>query len=445
MQLPPKTLESRIREINAAPVPHTHPELAPSPPSAPAERPVTQRAAPPPAPTERPTTRPAAAKPAGPAAPLPGEVQRPPVRRIPVSEPPKQDDVPLPHAPLDVRPKAQLDLRGGPGSLPVLEAFQEFLDEERKVMRRRFNAMAFFLCLVLACVAAGSIALGFQKFRRITGRIDGLDGRLATSESEGEQMAVATRTILSEVSETTRGLRNDLTRETSALADIKSDVVAKLQDYNGEMDKVRAMLTDVQGYDTEIGKLRQALAGLPDHTPEMTELRASVAKLQGYENEIRNVKRTLAEVRGQEAELDKFRDALARVQGYDDELARLKEAMVEARVGGGEMQDVKRTLASLKGYGNEIDAVRESLSQITDHGADLAKMKEELRALQLENSELKEQFAAAAAAGRRTRPPPDAAPPQTVAVKGPAPGYLEVTIRPRGGDRPLHWRLPTPE
>jgi len=86
-------------------------------------------------------------------------------------------------------------IQRAPGALPVLEAFQEFLDNERKKARRRMLALtALFVVLVLAAGGAGT-ALVYWQVNRLALDFDGVSAKtdgLAAAVSAAREASHAT-------------------------------------------------------------------------------------------------------------------------------------------------------------------------------------------------------------------------------------------------------------
>lgn len=80
------------------------------------------------------------------------------------------------------QPGAWLDAPGRP--MPVLQAFRDFLEAERRRARRKFAILASFFCVVLAIVIIGGLALLRIYARRIDSDVGTLRGALERSRAE---------------------------------------------------------------------------------------------------------------------------------------------------------------------------------------------------------------------------------------------------------------------
>ena len=199
MNAPPKTLGMRIKTLER-----------PSPPGVP---PV---AAVPPEPSP------------GPSLPPQGEALLPRAARA---------------APPGPRPKAgEVTTREGPGSLPVLEAFQEFLEQERRVVRRRLHVLTVTYVLILAALVAGGLLLGMRVLRSINARVDSVRNDIAAAKTDTSRAGQEARAALDRVSAADGALRSAAAADREHARRFRSQVVNVLTNYTAEVDRLRELV-----------------------------------------------------------------------------------------------------------------------------------------------------------------------------------------------------------
>ena len=137
-------------------------------------------------------------------------------------------------------------------SLPVLEAFQEFLDFERRRTRWRFLTLmtvfaALLLGLVLAGIFFGSVAVGRVKTS------------LAEFRSELDRERRTTQADLQNVALQTDDLQVELAGDRAALDDIRTTVVSSGTAFRNELTQLQGLvaLLDVRNatLQTEVERL----------------------------------------------------------------------------------------------------------------------------------------------------------------------------------------------
>jgi len=129
---------------------------------------------------------------------------------------------------------------GEKGSLPVLEAFQEFLEEERKRSRNRMFVLSAIFTLLLICVIFCGLFIGSVYLGKMKNEV-----REVRFNSETE--------ILKLQNETLRTLNNGrgnsviLPPQNSGMSDgQKAQVALMMQKSQAEIDKLQAKISDLQ-------------------------------------------------------------------------------------------------------------------------------------------------------------------------------------------------------
>lgn len=130
-------------------------------------------------------------------------------------------------------------IQRAPGSLPVLEAFQLFLEHERKKNRRRIVLLSVCSVLTVMVAAAGGVALvrsqmrkAADELRRVSSRTDELATMIADTEKRDTPDIAAIETRFSEESRRIVAQYDAMLAEQTTLSDqIKNrgDILESLQ------------------------------------------------------------------------------------------------------------------------------------------------------------------------------------------------------------------------
>jgi len=151
------------------------------------------------------------------------------------------------------RPYMALQRRGpnglqrAPGSLPVLEAFQDFLETERQKARRRlFSLVAVFTVILLAIVATG-ILFGFYSQGRISSALASMRRDVTVMKHHAKNQTDGTLRSLVAVQSNNDRLARDIARERDAIKDIRARID----------DQGQVSLEDIVGVRTSLAQLQQ--------------------------------------------------------------------------------------------------------------------------------------------------------------------------------------------
>lgn len=150
-------------------------------------------------------------------------------------------------------------------SLPVLQAFQDFLETERKHARRQILAITSFFLMLFAIVTAAGVFFGYVYLGKLNGEIAFLHNELNLTRSSLAQEADNMLEGLTKRTEalTTRVANGDsLIRQ--ATSDISNTVSNSLSERSAEIDDIRAALTELRN---ENRSFRQNLARMRPLTP----------------------------------------------------------------------------------------------------------------------------------------------------------------------------------
>ena len=199
-----------------------------------------------------------------------------------------------PEEPSDLMPVRQDSraLAQSPESLPVLDAFRDFIEGERRRTRRRMRAMAASFIVVLVLVVAGGLAViqshlseiskDYGVIREALEKDAALfDHRTAEAVLRVGQTAEKTQQAMLRAEQTAKNLRADLDRQSEALSSAEGNFGTQLGMQSNTLEQMHALLAILQ---TENATLRTHLqvfrSGLPSLTNEMAAVRAVIADLR---------------------------------------------------------------------------------------------------------------------------------------------------------------------
>ncbi len=141
--------------------------------------------------------------------------------------------------------RAGMDLASQQESLPVLEAFQEFLDYERRRTRRKLLTVSlFFLLLIMVILGAGG-GIAYMFMRKVEDNVGSVESGLANLDESWQQDRQQIESSVAKALADAGRLKQNLEKE--------RDTLRKLEN---------ALTSRSKGTDVQIRKLVQALLAL---------------------------------------------------------------------------------------------------------------------------------------------------------------------------------------
>jgi hypothetical protein len=131
---------------------------------------------------------------------------------------------------------------GAPGSLPVLEAIQAFLAEERALMRRRFRVLTVSFVGAMLLVLAASVWAGWHLAGRMRREMSDVRGEMVSAHDRAMYLQQQATGALQSVTTVARTLHRDIDAEKKALSSLRAGVDSKLDTYAGELGELRELL-----------------------------------------------------------------------------------------------------------------------------------------------------------------------------------------------------------
>jgi hypothetical protein len=158
-------------------------------------------------------------------------------------------------------------LRRGKPSLPVLEAFQEFLEAERRRAHRRMLAMAAFGLILFILLGAGGFFAGTVLFRQVAGDVRDVRTDLASVRGASRKIEAQTQLKLKEFSSRTGELQATLDAERRALVSVREELGSRLGQTDEDIDGMHTVIDTLRD---ENRRLRRELARVQDILPMLT-------------------------------------------------------------------------------------------------------------------------------------------------------------------------------
>lgn len=166
-------------------------------------------------------------------------------------------------------PAAPATGRVAPGrALPVLEAFQEFLEEERRRTRNRILILSGVFLIVLLAVAGVSFLVGYTYYHQLALDFQGVRGEMAKWKSGSSGQQEYTEAALAKFAEEAVNLRSDVTNSRAAFDLVRSNLDARV---TAQADQLNGMGSSLDALRQENTSLRNELAALKSGLPSFTE------------------------------------------------------------------------------------------------------------------------------------------------------------------------------
>lgn len=165
-------------------------------------------------------------------------------------------------------------LQKTPDSLPVLEAFQEFLDSEQRKMRRRMIGLSVFFTLIILLLVAGGIAGAFFFVNPMKNDVDGIRATIARLENDSNSSKESTESTIAKL--------NDMIKtERSNLQSATSEIETKVDGYSSNLTEVKDLIEKLQSENTTLkSQLGSINKDLPDVTYKIAAIMNEIDKMR---------------------------------------------------------------------------------------------------------------------------------------------------------------------
>jgi hypothetical protein len=146
--------------------------------------------------------------------------------------------------------------------MPVLQAFRDFLEAERRRARRKFAILASFFCVVLAVVVIGGLVMVRIYARKIDGDVGALRSALDRSRAE-------TAAVRADADTRIAALRNEAEASRKALTNTLNSA---LKGTRNSIDEVRTgMSTTIAGQSADLKDLMSVLTLLQEQNVSLRD------------------------------------------------------------------------------------------------------------------------------------------------------------------------------
>jgi hypothetical protein len=166
--------------------------------------------------------------------------------------------------------------------LPVLEAFQEFLDAERRRSRNRMIALSAAFAGVLAIVIAVGLCVALNMLRPVHAEFVSLQNDINSSKQRALRAARRAEDALGETARKDRQLREQMARDRQALSESQFGLKQQADAVQSEVARTREILKILQAENLQLKAAvrdRPQVARAPAATPagDATSAAAAVA------------------------------------------------------------------------------------------------------------------------------------------------------------------------
>lgn len=193
----------------------------------------------------------------------------------PVKGAPKQGVV------LKATPKAY-PIQKTPESLPVLEAFQEFLDSERKKMRKKMIGLSIFFTLMIIIISGVALLTGYMLLNPMKKNVSEMQAALDQIEASSASSQKNTELTIS-------SFREILEKEKKVLTDTKADLETQVGSYDDGMEKMKEMVTTLQNENTDLKKdMGLIQSDLPSLSANLSAIMKELANIRSHTSQNEN-------------------------------------------------------------------------------------------------------------------------------------------------------------
>lgn len=133
-----------------------------------------------------------------------------------------------------------------PENLPVLHAFQRFLEVERRKTRRRLLAVSFTFLFILIAVSGGATWLGAILFSELRRDFDDIERSVAASQDTSIRLQDDTREALRALELQRQKLMDEYEKDRRIWTTGQSDVTTTLRQQETALQEIRAMVDSLK-------------------------------------------------------------------------------------------------------------------------------------------------------------------------------------------------------
>lgn len=183
------------------------------------------------------------------------------------------------------------DLTTSPGSLPVLEAFQEFLDTERKRMKHRIMIMSTSIVSIMLALGTVVILINRASTRQFKNDLESALADATSAKNLVDDLRRNTTRTIADLSSKSERQNEALSTQMENIEEDRAKLTSQLDTYK---DKMATLDRTIQSLKEENGDLMQQLQDTQDQLPELT---SGLAKAMEQIEELRTTSPAIASVR----------------------------------------------------------------------------------------------------------------------------------------------------
>lgn len=166
--------------------------------------------------------------------------------------------------------------------LPVLEAFQDFLEAERRKTQKRMVALTLFFVAVAIFITAIAVSLGMILFGRVKSDFVQLQGVVASDRQRAAVALTNTQQTLYRFREESSELRGQLAAEAARVAEVKTDLAVRSAASQSNFESLRTQLSSLQEQNALLHEtLDRVEMGLPMLSGDVSAALNEIARLRG--------------------------------------------------------------------------------------------------------------------------------------------------------------------
>jgi chromosome segregation ATPase len=224
--------------------------------------------------------------------PLPGPRATQPIAQAPVAETPVKTNT-APNAERKILKRQSFEIEEKPDSLPVLEAFQEFLDAERKRTRTRMAVVA----LILLVVSIGTAAVSLIIVQEHSKHLKLMQEQISQFQKESQDINAATKSSLAGFDEEASKLRKDIEVEKKVISEAAEEMKMRAEGQDTTFAKIRETISALEAQNDSIrSDLATIHGGWPTLSTSVESLQKEMAKMRS-----KNSRETVAQASPRQA------------------------------------------------------------------------------------------------------------------------------------------------
>lgn len=162
--------------------------------------------------------------------------------------------------------------------LPVLEAFQRFLDAEREQARRRMFIMAASFSAVLIVLVAAGIYYSLSMIRPVRQDFRTLNSNVHIAEKNRERSENRLSSVIDRLHQDGKTIKERLANDKQALAETRADIRIKTQTLEYQLTDTKKTLTELRQQNRQ---LREQIAEVKNDVPALAlEMKTVLEKIK---------------------------------------------------------------------------------------------------------------------------------------------------------------------